>query len=50
MSQFSLAITALQHESSFAKAYQQGVHKSTYWDYVYEDANDLIAKLRKRDT
>lgn len=45
MSQFSLAVTALQHESSFAKAYQKGVPKSQYWDYVYEDANDLIAKL-----
>jgi citrate (Si)-synthase len=45
MAQFSLAVTALQQESSFAKAYQNGVHKSTYWDYVYEDANDLIAKL-----
>ncbi|KAI8846605.1 citrate synthase [Chytridium lagenaria] len=45
MSQFSLAVTALQHESSFAKAYQDGVPKSQYWDYVFEDANDLIAKL-----
>ncbi|KAJ3161710.1 citrate (Si)-synthase [Geranomyces michiganensis] len=45
MSQFSLAITALQHESSFAKAYQTGVPKSQYWDYTFEDANDLIAKL-----
>ncbi|KAJ3348357.1 citrate (Si)-synthase [Entophlyctis luteolus] len=45
MSQFSLAVTALQGESSFAKAYQRGVPKSEYWDYVYEDCNDLIAKL-----
>jgi citrate synthase len=45
MSQFALAVTALQHESSFAKAYQNGVPKSQYWDYVFEDANDLIAKL-----
>ncbi|KAJ3114582.1 citrate (Si)-synthase [Phlyctochytrium bullatum] len=45
MSQFSLAVTALQHESSFAKAYQDGVPKSQYWDYAFEDANDLIAKL-----
>ncbi|KAI9104848.1 citrate synthase-like protein [Phlyctochytrium arcticum] len=45
MSQFALAITALQHESSFAKAYQEGVPKSQYWDYTFEDANDLIAKL-----
>ena len=45
MSQFSLAITALQHESTFAKAYQQGIHKSQYWEYTYEDSMDLIAKL-----
>ncbi|KAJ1912574.1 citrate (Si)-synthase [Tieghemiomyces parasiticus] len=45
MSQFSLAVTALQHESSFAKAYQQGISKNQYWEYVYEDSMDLIAKL-----
>lgn len=45
MSQFSLAVTAMQHESSFAKAYSNGVNKTQYWDYTYEDANDLIAKL-----
>lgn len=45
MSQFSAAITALQSESKFAKAYAEGVHKSKYWDYVYEDSMDLIAKL-----
>ncbi|KAJ3214477.1 citrate (Si)-synthase, partial [Clydaea vesicula] len=45
MSQFSLAVTALQHESAFAKAYQNGVPKSEYWDYCFEDSNDLIAKL-----
>lgn len=75
MSQFSAAITALNHESKFAKAYSevciticyrnscnlclliinnlqnhnyhkfQGVHKSKYWEYVYEDSMDLIAKL-----
>lgn len=45
MSQFSLAITALQHESSFAKAYASGVNKANYWEYVFEDSMDLIAKL-----
>ncbi|KAI9026203.1 citrate synthase-like protein [Hyaloraphidium curvatum] len=45
MSQLSLAVTALQHESSFAKAYASGVGKSQYWEYVYEDSMDLIAKL-----
>jgi len=45
MSQFSAAITALQSESKFAKAYADGVHKTKYWDTCYEDAMDLIAKL-----
>lgn len=45
MSQFSAAINALQSESKFAKAYSEGVHKSKYWEYVYEDSMDLIAKL-----
>ncbi|XP_065334769.1 probable citrate synthase 2, mitochondrial [Cloeon dipterum] len=45
MSQFSAAITALNAESKFAKAYSEGVHKSKYWNYVYEDSMDLIAKL-----
>ncbi|KAK2727466.1 hypothetical protein QYM36_008080, partial [Artemia franciscana] len=45
MSQFSAAITALNSESKFAKAYSDGVHKTKYWEYVYEDSLDLIAKL-----
>ncbi|KAG0313282.1 citrate (Si)-synthase, partial [Podila horticola] len=46
MSQFSLAVTALQHDSKFAKAYQTGtVKKNDYWDTTYEDSMDLIAKL-----
>jgi len=45
MSQFSAAVTALNSESKFARAYAEGVHKSKYWEYVYEDAMDLIAKL-----
>jgi len=45
MSQFSAAITALNSESKFAKAYAEGVHKSKYWELVYEDSMDLIAKL-----
>lgn len=36
MSQFVIAITALQHESAFAKAYQNGVSKNQYWEYVFE--------------
>ncbi|XP_023930929.1 citrate synthase, mitochondrial [Lingula anatina] len=45
MAQFSAAITALSSESKFAKAYSDGVHKAKYWEYAYEDAMDLIAKL-----
>ncbi|CAG9853913.1 unnamed protein product [Phyllotreta striolata] len=45
MSQLSAAITVLNSESKFAKAYSSGVHKSKYWEYAYEDAMDLIAKL-----
>jgi len=45
MSQFSSAITALNSESKFAQAYSSGVHKSKYWEHVFEDSMDLIAKL-----
>uniref|UniRef100_A0A1B6LTM4 Citrate synthase n=1 Tax=Graphocephala atropunctata TaxID=36148 RepID=A0A1B6LTM4_9HEMI len=45
MSQFSAAVTALNSESKFAKAYSQGVKKALYWEYIYEDSMDLIAKL-----
>ncbi|KAJ6513447.1 citrate synthase-like protein [Mycena sanguinolenta] len=45
MSQFSLAVTALNHNSAFAKAYQDGVSKKEYWGPTFEDSMDLIAKL-----
>src|SRR6202000_1807945 len=45
MAQFSLAVTALEHESAFAKAYAEGMHKSQYWEHTFEDSMDLIAKL-----
>jgi len=45
MSQFSLAVTALNHDSNFAKAYQEGISKKEYWGPTFEDAMDLIAKL-----
>lgn len=45
MSQFACAITALNHDSKFAKAYSDGIHKSKYWESTYEDSMDLIAKL-----
>jgi citrate synthase len=45
MTQFSLAVTAMQTESVFAKAYAKGISKKEYWDYTYEDAMNLIARL-----
>jgi citrate synthase len=45
MSQFSAAVTLMNSQSKFAQAYNDGVHKSTYWEYVYEDCMDCIANL-----
>lgn len=45
MTQFSMAITAMQTESVFAKAYRDGVNKNTYWEYMYEDVMNLIGRL-----
>ena len=36
MTQLSVGITALQPSSKFAAAYQAGIHKTKYWDPVYE--------------
>lgn len=45
MAQLSIAVNALEHESSFAKAYAKGMNKKDYWGYTFEDSMDLIAKL-----
>lgn len=45
MAQFVAAIAALSSESKFSQAYHRGVHKSTYWEYAYEDSMNLLAKL-----
>lgn len=45
MTQFSLAVTALDRESSFRNAYAKGINKKDYWHYTFEDAMDVIAKL-----
>lgn len=45
MTQFSIAIMALQTESLFAKAYADGMNKKDYWDPIYEDTMNLIARL-----
>lgn len=45
MTMFSIAIMAMQTESVFAKAYRDGLAKKDYWDAVYEDSMNLIARL-----
>jgi len=45
MTQLSIATMSLNTESVFAKKYSEGIHKSTYWEYTYEDMLNLIAKL-----
>jgi citrate synthase len=45
MTQFVIAIMALQTESSFAKRYAAGMNKKDYWEAVFDDSMDLIARL-----
>ncbi|HYJ37433.1 MAG TPA: citrate (Si)-synthase, eukaryotic [Chitinophagaceae bacterium] len=45
MTQFVIAIMALQTESQFAKRYAAGMAKKDYWDATFDDAMDLIARL-----
>ncbi|MES2429376.1 MAG: citrate (Si)-synthase, eukaryotic [Bacteroidota bacterium] len=45
MTQFVIAIMALQTESSFAKRYAEGMSKKDYWEAVFDDSLDLIARL-----
>jgi len=45
MTQFVVGIMALQTESHFAKSYAAGLAKKDYWDAVFDDAMDLIARL-----
>jgi citrate synthase len=45
MTQFVVAIMALQTESSFAKRYAAGMSKKDYWEATFDDTMDLIARL-----
>jgi len=45
MTLFSQAILALQRESVFTKAYDEGMRKDEYWEYALEDSLNLTAKL-----
>ena len=45
MTQFVVAIMAMQTESSFSKLYAKGMSKKDYWEAVFDDSMDLIARL-----
>ncbi len=45
MTQFAIAVSALNHGSVFAKAYEQGLNKADYWEPVFDDCISLLAKL-----
>ncbi|GAO41276.1 citrate (Si)-synthase, eukaryotic [Flavihumibacter petaseus] len=45
MTMFVVGVMALQTESNFAKEYARGLNKKDYWEHVFDDAMDLIARL-----
>jgi citrate synthase len=45
MTQFVVGVMALQTESHFAKRYAAGMSKKDYWEAVFDDSMDLIARL-----
>jgi citrate synthase len=45
MTMFVTGIMALQTESHFAAEYAKGLSKKDYWNPMYDDAMDLIARL-----
>src|SRR5580765_405568 len=45
MTQFVVGIMALQTESQFAKKYAEGMNKKDYWEIVFDDSMNLIARL-----
>ena len=45
MTMFSAAILSMQRESIFVKKYHEGITKMEYWDPMYEDASNLLARL-----
>lgn len=47
MTQLSAGVLACQPRSKFAEAYQNGIHKTKYWEPTLEDALDLCAKVSR---
>lgn len=45
MTMFSAGILAMQREAQFVKRYNEGMSKMEYWDPMYEDCTNLMARL-----
>ncbi|KAI9752353.1 MAG: hypothetical protein M4579_005661 [Chaenotheca gracillima] len=45
MTQFAMAVSALNHTSVFAKAYEKGMNKAEYWEPTFDDSISLLGKL-----
>ncbi|KAI6045419.1 citrate synthase-like protein, partial [Pisolithus marmoratus] len=45
MTQLSMGVAALNHDSAFQAAYERGIKKTEYWTYTLEDCINLVAKL-----
>jgi citrate synthase len=45
MTMFSAGILSMQRESEFVKRYNAGMSKMEYWDPMFEDSCNLLAKL-----
>ncbi|KAJ5972928.1 Citrate synthase-like core [Penicillium vulpinum] len=45
MTQLSIAVAALNTESKFAKAYENGINKADYWEPTFDDSISLLAKI-----
>jgi len=45
MAMFSSAILSMQRESIFARRHREGMGKMEYWDPMYEDCSNLLARL-----
>lgn len=45
MAIFSTAMLAMEREAFFTKKYRAGMAKNDYWDPMYEDSMNLLAKL-----
>lgn len=45
MTQFSIAILAMQEQSVMAREYERGIPKEKYWEVAYEDVMTIVAQL-----